>query len=143
MISVSHLSCMRKCTVYGISVGTGTISADDVNLRMGFEPRENRISRTIRQKIEWSMSLHIDQDRSITVPTPHRKVIYSQDVYRSIRRIRDRSQVAQERGGPDFHPQLWGKTLTHLSTGGKSNGFHLRQKAITHACPGPDQVRKP
>ena len=88
------------------------------------------------------MSLHIDQDRSITVPTPHRKVVNSQDVDGSIGWIRDSSQVAEQRGSLDLHPQPWGESLAYLSTGRKSNGFHLREQAITHSGPGLDQVGK-
>src|SRR5438105_15963908 len=98
MISISHLDGMRQRTLDRIRIGTGPISAYDLNLPMVFEPGKNGVGCAIGQEVKWSVRLQVDQDGSIAVAASHGEVIESQDVHRGIGRRRDAAQVAQEGG---------------------------------------------
>src|SRR5512135_3014502 len=142
MISVRHLGGMRQRTAYGVCIGAGTISADDVDLWMLLEPRENCLSGAIGQEVEWPVRLEVDKNGSIAVPTSEREVIDPQHAHGSIGRRRDRSQVAQQGWCLHLHPQSWSQPFAHLSTRGQPKRFQLLQQAVGHPCPGLDKLRK-
>ena len=66
-----------------ISIAAGSVSADDFNLRVLFEPRLDRFRSAIWQEVDHSMLFSIDKHRTKRLPSFVEPIIDSYYTYRS------------------------------------------------------------
>ncbi len=73
--AIGDLDCMRRALAGGLSIGSGTITADDFRRSMCAEPFCDRLSLSIGQKIDHTAALQITQHSAIAMCFTPRPVI--------------------------------------------------------------------
>jgi hypothetical protein len=80
--SVGDLNRLWRSAHRGVGVGTRAIAADELNARSRGEPRSHRVRLSIREEIDHSMSLEVDENRSVARAFFPRPVIDADDARR-------------------------------------------------------------
>src|SRR5579875_774926 len=106
---------MRQRPLDSIRIGTSSVSTDHLNFLMMLQPGQDRVSRAVRQEVEWLASLEIDEDRAIAVPTLDGEIINPDCPHRRLRSGSDAAHIAQQGRRLHLHAESGSQTLTHLS----------------------------
>lgn len=79
MPAIRHLLRRRECGLDDLGVGSGAISGNDLNGRVGAQPIGNRSRLSAFKYLDWFTPLKVDDDRSVVMPAPDRPVVDADD----------------------------------------------------------------
>src|SRR5260370_11223317 len=118
-----HLHCCIFCS---------TISAHNLYFWMGTKPGYYRFCRTIRQQIDCSTPLQINENGAVCLAFFPCPVVNTQNAYFCWCWDGNGFHTPQECWARDTHSQFGGESLSQLPTGGKSNGLELFTEPVGH-----------
>jgi hypothetical protein len=80
--SIQNLRCLRRAQCDASSVLGGSVTSDDFDTGMVLQPSRQRLSPSIRQKIECRVSLEIDDDGAVDLTLTQGEVIHADHAWR-------------------------------------------------------------
>lgn len=92
-----------------ISVGASTITSDNLDARMSFQPCGNGVSLAVGQQVDRTIALKIDQNGAVTLAAAPRPVVDADDARCWDRRHRLRPDQTQQRVAADRHGEPGGQ----------------------------------
>jgi hypothetical protein len=105
VVAVSHLDGVRGTLLCSFRIGTGAVATHDLNPLMFTELRCKGLCLPIRQEVNWSVRLQVDQDGAVMVSFPPSKIVGAQHTWR-VENGRERAtQQAQEGPEADWQTQ--------------------------------------
>lgn len=120
MPSVGNLNGIGSALPRSISIGIGSVTTDDFDTGMLFEPGSQGLSLTIRQQVDDPMFLKIHQDCAVTLPFSFRPVIHAENLWSGQIRLRSGPDSPQKGVGADIDPGLIRRFLSGLSSNGQA-----------------------
>lgn len=92
-----------------IGVGAGTVTGDDLDAGMGFQPCGNGVGLTVGQKVNRAVALEIDKEGAVTLAAAPSPVVDADDTWCWDRRHRLRPDQTQQRIAADRHGEPGGQ----------------------------------
>ena len=80
MESIGHLDSLWRPTRRTISILWGTITGDDFDTGVLFEPSGERVCRTIAEHVNGLVAFQIHEQRSIGLPFAKGEIVHPQDL---------------------------------------------------------------
>src|SRR5439155_5600793 len=80
--AVSNLDGRWCSSASALGIRTGPIAADDLDPSLWSQPLGERLGCTVRQQVDRSMTLVIDQNRAVGAASPSGPVVHAHDARR-------------------------------------------------------------
>ncbi len=88
MPTVGDLDRLRRPNTGGFGIRVGAITADHLGGRMNGEPFGDGAGFPVGENIDWTVSIQIDQNGPIPMPSPQREIVDTEHRDQSFRRTR-------------------------------------------------------
>ncbi len=135
MPSISNLNGIGSPLPRSISIGIGSVTTDDFDTGMLFEPDSQSLSLTIRQQVDDPMSPEIDHDRTVTLPFSFSPVIHAENLWSDRVRLRCGPDSPQKGVGADIDSGINSYFLSGLFTNSQ-NGMAINRVFMPLAISG-------
>lgn len=103
--AVRDLDSLGCAVPNAIGVGAGAVARDDLDAGMAVQPCPDRLRVAVRQHVDRTVALQIDDQRAVALPSAPRPIVDADDVWRRHRGQWRRSDQAQKRVAADRHGQ--------------------------------------
>jgi hypothetical protein len=114
---IRHLDRFRRTLAHTVCVGAGAVARDHRDAGMLAQPHGEGLGLTIRQQVNDPISLQVDQDGAVAVPTAPRPIIDRQHArcWSSIGALIGIADHPQQRVGAGRHGQPLGQTRSSFA----------------------------
>jgi hypothetical protein len=138
--AIDHLLSVRSAFGGSAQVFGGAIATNHLHAGMALEPLTKSISATVRQQINWSMRLQIDEDRAIGSPSLQGKIVHAQHTRRCERDGARLLSAAQECIRTHHDTHLASELRARLTTHGNRHQIQQRPQARRASSLNRDHV---
>ena len=134
--TIEHVLGLRRARAGALGEDVGAVASDDLDARMGAQPRGDAPGVTVGQKIEDGVLFEVDDHGAVAATTPPGPLVDTDDARLGLCRQRRGTHEAHEGIGTHRHRE----TLRHTGGGRTTEGE--TEMALEHAQPlGPAGVR--
>ncbi|SCF90733.1 hypothetical protein GA0115259_1046310 [Streptomyces sp. MnatMP-M17] len=141
MKAIGHLRGLGRGGSRRVRVSTGTVTADDLDLRVPGQPRNKRGRVPLGQQIQYLVRFGVDDHGSVDVPPAECEVVHADGPRMGAGRVGQVHHAAKERAAARRDPHALSETGTGPAGQGQPDGVHRRTQPLSGPAVPPGQAR--